>query len=351
MPAPRSQWKGFLKLSLVSCPVALYPAITDANKIKFRQVNKRTGNRVRQRLVDEVTGEAVDAFDKGRGYEIGAQQYIPVEEHEIETARAAAFAPAPGAASDIEEQASSRRLPKVEGLPPSRRPPIPAEADPADEPDDVDEGLPPLPPRLENDYTIEIERVVPRVQIDPAYYDKAYFIVPREPVGQEAFAVVRDAMGEKGMVALGHVILSNRRRPIAVEAFGKGLRGFVLRHLHEVRREADYFSDIPELELPPEMLDLAKRILETKTADLEPAFLEDRYQKALVEMLRKKQVERSTRPAAPATPSQENVVNLMDVLKRSLVAEGRALDKPPPRRPAARSVSPKRPTPRKRKAG
>src|SRR3954469_19275690 len=94
MPAPRSQWRGFLKLSLVSCPIALYPAITDAHKIKFRQVNRRTGNRVRHQLVDMLTGEKVEAHDKGRGYEVGAQQFLPVEEQEIEAARAAAAVPA-----------------------------------------------------------------------------------------------------------------------------------------------------------------------------------------------------------------------------------------------------------------
>jgi DNA end-binding protein Ku len=156
----------------------------------------------------------------------------------------------------------------------------------------------PAPPaRLENDYKIAIERFVPRSQIDPAYFEKAYYIVPRELVGQEAFAVVRDAMGEKGMVALGHVILSTRRRPVAIEAHGRGMRGFLLRHLHEVRSEAEYFAEIPHLELPREMLQLAKSILEAKTGDFDPAFLEDRYQQALVSTLRKKHVETSAKPA------------------------------------------------------
>jgi non-homologous end joining protein Ku len=195
VPAPRSQWKGFLKLSLVSCPIALYPAITDAHRVKFRQVNKRTGNRLRHQLVDTVTGEAVERYDKGRGYEIGADQFLPVEEHEIEAARAAAtVAPPP------EQERRSEPKPVARRMLPARD---------MDEVE-VEEEMPvppPPPPRLENDHTIEIERFVPRSQIDPVYFDKAYYIVPREPVGQEAFAVVRNAMSEEGMVALGHVTL------------------------------------------------------------------------------------------------------------------------------------------------
>jgi len=345
MPAPRSQWKGFLKLSLVSCPIALYPAITDAHKIRFRQVNKRTGNRLRHQLVDTVTGEAVEAFDKGRGYEIGAHQYLPVEEHEIEAARAAAVGP-PQSQPDW-------RSPAPRYFPP---PEIESEKEEGrgqeEEEQEAEEAAAPPPPaaRLENDHTIDIERFVPRAQIDPAYYDKAYFIVPREPVGQEAFAVVRDALGEKGMVALGHVILSSRRRPIAIEAFGKGLRGFVLRHLHEVRGEAEYFGDIPDMELPREMLDLAKHILDVKTGDFDPSFLEDRYQQELVQLLRKKQARTSTRVGS-VMPSRDNVVSIMDALKRSLAAEGHAVPKGASRRQAARSMPRKAASPRKRKTG
>jgi len=341
MPAPRSQWKGFLKLSLVSCPIALYPAITDANKIRFRQVNRRTGNRLRHQLVDTVTGEAMESHDKGRGYEIGKHQFLTVEDHEIETARAAAAAPPP----PIERPSSVIELRKGPGARPARMAVAEIESD-----EDEEDVAPPAPPlRLENDHTIDIERFVPRTQIDPAYFEKAYFIVPTEPVGQEAFAVVRDAMGESGMIALGHVILSNRRRPIAIEAYGKGLRGFLLRHLHEVRSEAEYFSDIPDMELPREMLTLAKHILKTKSGDFDPSFLEDKYQQALVSVLRRKHGA-AAMAESPVTPSRENVVNIMDALRRSLEAEGRTVPKPTPRRGPSRPLAIKRPTPRRRKA-
>src|SRR3954468_8744687 len=115
MPAPRSQWKGFLKLSLVSCPIALYPAITDVNKIRFRQLNKRTGNRLRHQLVDAMTGEAVESHDKGRGYEIGAHQFLPVEQHEIDAARvAAASAPPAPVAPERATESAVRRVHEIE---------------------------------------------------------------------------------------------------------------------------------------------------------------------------------------------------------------------------------------------
>src|SRR3954468_18675262 len=150
MPAPRSQWRGFLKLSLVSCPIALYPAITDANRMKFRQVNKRTGNRLRQQLVDTVTGETVEAYDKGRGYEIGSEQFLPVEASEIETARAVAAAPPVPVSPPAPVAADERRLlARGRGTAP----------DPEAE-DDREGEAPPAPPRLENDHTIDIEPFV-----------------------------------------------------------------------------------------------------------------------------------------------------------------------------------------------
>jgi DNA end-binding protein Ku len=164
------------------------------------------------------------------------------------------------------------------------------------------------------------KRFIPRAQIDPRYHDTPYYIAPRDQVGQEAFAVIREAMRGKEMVGMGRVILSKRERPIIIEPLGNGLRGMTLRYAHEVRSEAEYFSDIPEIKLPDEMLRIAEHILETKTTDFDPAFLEDRYRTVLVEMLRSKQTELPRTISAPS-PSPQNVVNLMDVLKRSLAAE------------------------------
>ena len=140
----------------------------------------------------------------------------------------------------------------------------------------------PAPVRIENNRTIEIERFVPGAQIDPRYHDTPYYIAPRDQVGLEAFAVIRDAMRRKEMVGMGRVVLAKRERPIIIEPMGNGLRGMTLRYAHEVRSEAEYFADIPQITLPDEMLRVAEHFLETKTADFDPAFLEDRYRTVLV---------------------------------------------------------------------
>lgn len=327
MPAQRAHWNGYLKLSLVSCPIALYPAISAAEKISFRQVNRQTGNRLRHQLVDTVTGEAVEARDKGRGYEVGENRFLMVDDHELAAARDAPRA-APTAPSEVRDEVrdgSSRSA-----LGPRHAIPTPLQIEPEPEP----ELQPMLPPRPENTRTIEIERFVPRAQIDPQYFDKPYFIVPRDEIGAEAFAVIRDAMRGKDMMALGHITLSSRERPIALEARGRGLRGVTLRSLHEIRDEADYFADIPDITLPKEMLKIAEHILDTKAGDFDPAFLTDHYREAVVRMLKDKQAELPQR--ARPTPTPENVVNLMDVLKRSMAAEKKAAPKTAGKRQAKR---------------
>ena len=278
--APRAHWKGYLKLSLVSCPISLYPAISAAERVSFRQVNRQTGNRLRQQLVDTVTGEVVQSHEKGRGYEVGERQMLLVPDEDIEAAqqearkrpfsqapaaRVAPSAPAVGQPAHT-EPAGARRVaalryePKRELLEPPQEAPVRAE--------------PPAPPaRIENNRTIEIERFVPGTQIDPCYYDTPYYIAPRDEVGQEAFAVIRDAMRGKDMVGMGRLVLAKRERPIILTPLGKGLRGMTLRYAHEVRDAAEYFAPIPDLSLPDEMLEVAQHILETKTADFDPAFL------------------------------------------------------------------------------
>jgi DNA end-binding protein Ku len=310
---PRPHWRGFLKLSLVSCPIALYPAIAPAERISFRQVNKRTGHRLRQQLVDSVTGEVVGSENKGRGYEVGQNEFLIVREEELTQAREKA-----------REQPYSAR-------PPANRRPDTLQEEPAprrrtlkrDEP--AEEDAPPIsplepPPRLENNRTIELDRFFPRDQLDPRYYHAPYYITPRDLVGQEAFAVIRDAMADTGLVGMGRVILSNRERPILVEPSGRGLRGTILHYAHQIRSEDEYFADIPKLVLPDEMVEVAKHILQTKKAQFDPAFLEDRYRTVLASMLREKQALLPT-AATSAPPPPQNVINLLDVLRRSLATE------------------------------
>ncbi len=258
--APRANWKGYLKLSLVSCPVALYPASSAAERVSFRQINKRTGHRLKQQLVDSETGEVVGPEDKGRGYEVGKNEFIQVEDDELEALQ------------------------------------------------------------VESTHTIEIDRFVPRGQIDERYLDSPYYLAPTDNVGQEAFAVIRDAMRDKHMVALARVVVARRERVIALEAFGKGLLGTTLRYPYEVRGEEAYFEDIADIKVPPDMLKLAEHIIDGKTGEFDPASFVDRYEEAVVEMLRKKQAGQPTKTAAPPRQAAR-VINLMDALKRSVEAE------------------------------
>jgi DNA end-binding protein Ku len=213
--------------------------------------------------VDDVTREPVESQDKGRGYEVAKNQYIMIEEEELE-------------AIEIE---SSR--------------------------------------------TIEIDTFVPSAQIDKRYYDSPYYIAPNDQVGQEAFAVIREAMRGKDMVALGRVVLSKRERVIALEPMENGLLGTTLRYPYEVRDPAAYFDEIPDVKIAGEMLKLAEHILETKAADFEPSKFEDQYETALIELLKQKQ-EGFMPKSKPSEPRPSNVVNLMDALKRSLAQEGKA---------------------------
>jgi DNA end-binding protein Ku len=281
--APRAYWKGYLKLSLVSCPIALYPATSSSERVSFNRINKKTGNRLKQQQVDAETGEPVDKEDIGRGYEIGKGQYLQVEDDEIE---------------------------KI---------------------------------RIESTHTIEIDSFVPRSEIDDRYPDSPYYVAPTDQVGQEAFAVIRDAIREKGLVALGRVVVSRREYVVMLEAFEKGLLATTLRYAYEVREPASYFEDIPDLQLPAEMKQLASHILDTKAAHFEPAKFTDHYETALVELLRAKQAGRIVE-APKDEPAPQRVINLMDALRASIGAETK-------KKPAAASTKVRSGTAAKRKAG
>src|ERR1700752_3384975 len=255
--APRPYWKGYLKLSLVSCLIALHTATSGSGRVAFRQINKVTGNRLRQQLVDEVTREPVDAADKGRGYEYAKGQFIQVEDEEIDAVA------------------------------------------------------------IESNHTIEIDKFVPHAGIDERYFDSTYYITPNEAVGQEAFAVIRDAMRGKEMVALGRVVLAKRERVIMLQPWEKGLMGTTLRYAYEVRPAAEYFDEIPDLKISKEMLQLAEHILETKEAEFDPTTFVDEYETAVVEMLQKKSAGIAV-PTEKAAEAPRNVINLMDALRRSV---------------------------------
>src|SRR6478736_8434700 len=221
MPAPRAYWKGSLKLSLVSCPVALYPASTSAEKTRFHMINTETGNRLKQQMVDSETGEVVEKEQKGRGYEVSKGEYVPIEKEELEAVQ------------------------------------------------------------IESNHTIDIDNFVPRDEIDRRYLNNPYYIAPDGKAGIDAFAVIRDAMKDKDRVALARIVLTNREHVIAVEPLGTGLLGTTLRYPYEMRDEEDYFDGIKSPKISKDMIDLAVHILDSKASHFDPTKFKDEYETAL----------------------------------------------------------------------
>ena len=257
--APRAYWKGYLKLSLVSCPVALFPATSEREKISFHQLNKKTGNRIKYRKVDAETENEVDASDIVKGYEVGKGEYIELEPEELEAVA------------------------------------------------------------IESTRTIEIDEFVPKNEIDDLYLNNPYYLVPDGEVGQQAFAVIREAIRKQGMVALGRVVFTSREHVMALEPRGKGLLGVTLRYPYEIRKEEQYFDEVEDEKIPKDMLELATHIVETKSGHFNPDKFEDHYENALKELLKKKRA--GEKIEAPKEREPAKVINLMDALRRSVSAE------------------------------
>ena len=258
--APRPTWKGYLKLSLVSCAVALYNSTSASERVSFNTLNRKTGNRLKQNLVDSVSGEPVDTADRVKGYQVSKGQYVMVEDSDLEALK------------------------------------------------------------IESNKTIELETFVPQAEIDEIYVDSPYYLAPDDKVAEEAFAVIREAMARKKMVGIGRVVLSRRERMLMLQPRGNGMLATTLRYPYEVRQDAEYFSHIPDSKLPAEMLDIAQEIIARKASHFEPDKFTDRYEETVVEMLRAKQAGQTF--AVPEAAAPANVVNIMDALKRSLAAEG-----------------------------
>lgn len=266
--AARAIWKGYLKLSLVSCAVAIYPSTNSSSRIRFNTLNRKTGNRVARQYVDSETGDVVEPDDQVKGYKVGKGSYILVEDKELDALK------------------------------------------------------------LESTHTIEIESFVPRDEVDERYLDTSYYIAPDDRVAQEAFAVIRDAIRDKGMAGLGRVVMARRERVMLIEPLDQGLVGTTLHSAAEVRDEHAIFDEIPEVKYPKEMRDLAVHIIEKKAAHFDPKLFEDRYETALIDLVRSKQEGHEAKPVSAPRPS--NVVNLMDALRRSLETE-----KPAPKKAKA----------------
>jgi len=259
--APRSNWKGYLKLSLVSASIAIYPATSTTEKVRFNTLNRATGNRLRRQMVDSVTGEVIEGGEQVKGYAVGKDQYVTVEDDELANIA------------------------------------------------------------IESTHTVEIERFVPKSSIDDRYRDTPYYLAPEDKVGQEAFAVIRDAMMKKKMVGIARVVMARRERMMMLEPLGKGIMGTTLHYPYEIRSEEAVFEEIPDMNLPDQMIGLAETIVDRMSGEFEPQKFEDRYENAMIELIRSKQAglpAPKEKPAARPT----NVVNLMDALRRSIEADG-----------------------------
>jgi DNA end-binding protein Ku len=276
--APRAYWKGSLKLSLVSCPVLLYPASTSVEKTRFHMINKETGNRLKQQMIDSETGDVVESDQKGRGYEVSKGEYVEIEKEELEAVQ------------------------------------------------------------VESNHTIDIDSFVPRDEIDKRYLNNPYYIAPDGKAGVDAFAVIRDAMKDKDRVALARIVLSNREHVIAIEPLGKGLLGTTLRYPYELRDEDDYFDDIKNPKISKDMIELASHILDSKAAHFDPSKFKDEYENALKTLVKRKASGKPVK-AVEREDKPDNVINLMDALRQSL--KGKASAKPGGRAPsrAARRTS------------
>jgi DNA end-binding protein Ku len=271
--APRANWKGFLRLSLVTCPVALYPATSESEKISFNQLNRQTGHRIKYAKVDADTGEEVANEDIVKGYKVDTDSFVEVTKDELENVA------------------------------------------------------------LESTRTIDIDEFVDRGEIDPRYLIRPYYLRPDGKVGHDAFAVIRETIREMNKVAIGRVVLTNREHIIALEPMDKGLVGTLLRYPYEVRSADEYFDEIQDVKVTKDMLDLARHIVEQKSGSFEPDKFDDRYETALVDLINKK---RAGTPITPKErPRGENVVDLMEALRRSVGS--RAAETREPKKPAKKS--------------
>ena len=253
--AARANWKGFLKLSLVSCSIALVQATSSRDKIRFNIVNRKTGNRVRFQQVDAETGEDVPEEERIKGYKTADGSYVLLEPEELDAVA------------------------------------------------------------LESTHTIDIESFVPRKDIDEIYLDTPYYLFPGDKIGVEAFAVIRDAMRATGLVGIARVVLYNHEHVLMLEPLDKGIKATALRFADEIRDAKEYFSDIANVKVQKDMLELAEHILKTKRGHFDPSKFSDRYEDALKDLIKAKQ---AGKPLPPPPERPSNVINLMDALRRSV---------------------------------
>ena len=263
--APRSFWKGYLKLSLVTCPVAMTPATTESEKVRFHTLSRKTGNRVVSQYVDAVSGKPVDEDDEVKGYQRGEDEYVLLEDDELEAVG------------------------------------------------------------LESTRTIDINMFVDADSIGWIWYDRPHYLTPDDPVGEEAYCVIRDAMESTGTVGISRLVMYRRERAVMLEPKGKGIVLWTLRYGDEVRDPDDYFAETGDSKIDPELMNLVTRLVDERTKAWEPAMVSDPVQARLLDIIaakkkgRKRQAKSGTETEAP--PS--NVINIMDALRKSIGSEGK----------------------------
>lgn len=297
--APRANWKGFLKVAELTCPVALYTAASTSDRITFHTLNRATGNRVRRQFIDQETDEPVEPEEQVKGYEVGQGEYIVLEPDEIATA-------------------------------------VP-----------------------ESDKTLSVESFLPVSEIDDVYFDRPYYLTPSEPIAEMAFAVVREGMQAKNVAALARAVLFRRVRTLLIRPHNSGLVATTLNFDYEVRSAKEAFDEIPDRKIKGEMLDLAKHIIKTKRGSFDPAAFEDHYETALAELVKAKLEGRPIEVRKARAP--EKVVDLMEALRKSAGGagpapqegrrKGQAPARPTGRKPAAAKGKATAEASRRRKAG
>jgi len=259
--AYRPTWQGHLKLSLVTCPVALYTAISAGGDVHFNLINPKTNNRIRMITTDPDTGP-IERGDLVKGYEVSKGEYILLTDEEIRSVK------------------------------------------------------------LESTRTIDIERFVPKDDIDRLYWDNPYFLAPDGKMAQEAFGVIRTAMERSGQIALGRIVIATRERILALEPRGKGILAYTIRTDDEVRNPDEIFSGISDAKPDPGMISIAQKIIEQQQGPFDPSRFVDRYEAGLKALIADKQ--KGHAPVAAAEPEDTNVVDLMSALRASLAGKGGA---------------------------
>ena len=271
--APRPFWKGYLKLSLVTCPVALTPATSEADKVRFHTLNRRTGNRVVSRYIDAASGRPLEKQDEAKGYARDETSIIVLEDEELEAVR------------------------------------------------------------LESARTIDIESFIPADGVDWVWYESPYYVTPDDPVGEEAYCVIRDAMQSTGMVGVSRLVLNRRERAVLLKARGRGMELLTLRYGAEVRDPRDVFASIRDVDLDPALLRLVSQLIDERKRNWSSDMVRDPVQERLLDLIEEKRkgATHHARREPESEPAPDNVVNIMDALKRSVAAEAGTKKKPPSR--------------------